>query len=361
MAEINLSDSKGRDAVVSAESVTVTTQMRWIDDSGAQVGTRKILRSTLPHDIEALEKEYSDDPEKIAEALIEGDPEVDLEDFGSYLEDTSRVYVDPDKNIVHKVTLYEVVRDPQGEVKERRPKKTIEPNVSTEVPLKWTGKKFPKKAIYKKFVFSGKMQIVHVNGLTYDFLYEMAETLESENAMMLVAGGSKGNQPLMFRRGGLSYRGFLEGRTEGKKYALILHLTNMELKAVERPEPEAKADDKGESAKPDKDAAKSAKPKAEANPAPAKEEKAKEKEEPKPEPKQEEEAPKAAKKKAPAKKKSATTKKTAKKKSAAKDTAPAEEKKPAPAKKKAATKKAPAKKAATKKAAKKKTAKKKTS
>ena len=107
-------------------------------------------------------------------------------------------------------------------------------NVSTEIPVQWTGKKFKKPQVYNKFVFGLKMQISHVNGLTYDFLYSMAKELEDEESLMLLAGGAKGNQPLVFRRNGVPYRGFLEGRTDGKKYALILHLTNMELK---KPEP----------------------------------------------------------------------------------------------------------------------------
>lgn len=74
------------------------------------------------------------------------------------------------------------------------------------------------------------MQIEHVNGLTFDFLYSMAKELEEAESLLLVAGGPKANQPLVFRRSGVAYRGFLEGRTQGEKYALVLHLSNMELK-----------------------------------------------------------------------------------------------------------------------------------
>ena len=84
----------------------------------------------------------------------------------------------------------------------------------------------------RRFVFSGKTQIQHVNGLTHDFLRDIAEELAEKESMMLLAGGPKGNMPLVFRRGGLPYRGFLEGRVDGDRYALILHLTNMELKAL---------------------------------------------------------------------------------------------------------------------------------
>ena len=50
---------------------------------------------------------------------------------------------------------------------------------------------------------------------------------------MLLGAGPKGNQPLILRRGSVPYRGFLEGRIEGDKYCLLLHLSNLELKQPE--------------------------------------------------------------------------------------------------------------------------------
>ena len=47
---------------------------------------------------------------------------------------------------------------------------------------------------------------------------------------VFVGAGSKGNLPLILSAGGTPYRGFLEGRVIDDKYALILHLTNFELK-----------------------------------------------------------------------------------------------------------------------------------
>ena len=58
MPEINLSDSRGRDAVVSAESVTIPLNVRWIDDSGSQIESRKVLRATWDHDIQVLVEKH---------------------------------------------------------------------------------------------------------------------------------------------------------------------------------------------------------------------------------------------------------------------------------------------------------------
>lgn len=232
MPEINVSDQRGRDAMVAAESVSISHEMRWLDEDGAQVGTRKILRATMAQDLNALQEgEGGGDLDKLAEKLVEGDPEVDLESFGSFLSETSRVYLNESKEVVHRITHWEVLKNPDGSDRERRPKKTAEPNVAAEIPLTWTGTMMKKADACRRFVFSGKVQIQHINGLTYDFLYAMAKELEEKDSLMLLAGGAKGKEPLVFRRSGLAYRGFLEGRTEGARYALLLHLSNMELKA----------------------------------------------------------------------------------------------------------------------------------
>jgi hypothetical protein len=229
MPEINLTDNRGRDARVATHSVSSPAEYRWIDEDGTQAESRKILRATMAQDESVLTADAGG-LDALSQKLIESDPEVDLEQFGRFLTETSRVYVNPEHSIVHHISHWEVVRDPEGNEKERRPQKVSEPNVATEIPLKWTGKLMKKADAIRRFVFSGKMQIQHVNGLTYDFLHSMAKELAESESLLLLGAGAKGNEPLTFRRSGLAYRGFLEGRVEGTKYALILHLSNQELK-----------------------------------------------------------------------------------------------------------------------------------
>lgn len=239
MGTINIANSKGRDAVVGAQSVLNPSKVRWLDAQGRQIQSARVMKSHLLHDVGALEA-TAGGREKIAQALIEGDPEINLEAFGETLKETSRVYIDPDGKIVHKVKQFEVIRNPDGTERERRPRKIAQPNASAEIPLKWSGKLMKKKDVYNKFVFASKRQIVHVNGLTYDFLFNMARELEQSQSLMLLGAGPKGLQPLVLTRGGQQFRGFLEGRTQGDKYCLILHLSNMELKAAAKP-PDAAA------------------------------------------------------------------------------------------------------------------------
>lgn len=231
MGSINIANAKGRNAVVGAQTVQKPVRVRWLDEQGRQAQSVRILKGDITRDAKALAAKFGG-IDKVAQSLIDSDPEIDLESYGSLLRDTSRVYVDPDGKIVHRVQQIEIVRNADGSERERRPRKVQPANIADETPIKWTGKLMKKSEAYNRFVFAGKRQISHVNGLTYDFLFAMAKELEESSSFMLVGAGPKGNMPLILTRGGQPYRGFLEGRTQGDKYCLVLHLSNMELKAA---------------------------------------------------------------------------------------------------------------------------------
>ena len=230
MPNVNLTDSRSRDAVVKAETTGVDEEVRYVDDENQPSYTRKILKATVEQDFETLVKNHEGDVEALGAALVEGDPEVDMEICGHFLWGVSKVYVDSSDGIVYRIEQQEIVRGPDGSVREKRPRNRPEANVDSEIPLTWTGRKIDKDDAVRRFVFASKLQIVHINGLTYDFLYGMAKELAESNSLMMVGGGSKGRDPLVFRRGSVPYRGFLEGRIDGDKYLLLLHLSNLELK-----------------------------------------------------------------------------------------------------------------------------------
>ena len=235
MPEINISNSSQRDAVVSMESVALPLRVRWVDAQSRQASNVRIMKSTLAHDTEALTKQFGD-LDAVSQAIIDGDPEINFEMTGIKMQGTSRVFVDNNQQLVHRVQQFEIVRDPDGNEKERRPRQVVPQNVSNELPLKWTGKFLKRSEVIRKFIFASKMQLTHINGLTYDFLYAMAKDLEDRDSMMLLGAGPNSNQPLILRRGSVPYRGFLEGRTKGDRYVLLLHLSNMEMKRPEESE-----------------------------------------------------------------------------------------------------------------------------
>jgi hypothetical protein len=243
MANINLTDSRKRDAVVKAESISPRSRIRYIGPKGGASYTRKVLKSTVDHDYDTLLEQAGDDPEKLAKMLIESDIEVDKEVFGRFLWNVSRVYINKDEEVTYRIQQNEIIYTPAGKFKERRQRERAEANVDSEIPLNWTGKKVDKNEAIRRYVFSSKLQIIHINGLTYDFLYGMAKELAELNSLLLLGGGKGGKSPLVFRRGSTPYRGFLEGRVKDDSYVLLLHLSNAELKSPAEVKAPAKAKD----------------------------------------------------------------------------------------------------------------------
>jgi len=237
---INIRNPKGRDAVVAFEAVIPQRDVHFVDEKGKPVTTQKLLKTDIEHGLDALLKKKKGNLNALAKQLVKEDPEVDLDEFGMYLTDTSKVYVSK-KGIIHIVDEVEVVCNPDGTLRERRPRIKDPQNINTDVPLRWTGKFIDKDEAAHRFVFTHKRQLIHVNGLTFDFLYEMAQELDKRNSLLLIRGGEKGDQPIVMQRGGKPYNAFLEGRIDGDSYLLVLQLSNMELKRPKVQE-EAQAD-----------------------------------------------------------------------------------------------------------------------
>jgi len=231
MRTINLANDKKRDAEVCMETVKKPAQTKRVLETGDSFMNIKILKQNLAIAFDAISKNYENLVE-MGQSIIDEDPEIDMEMIGRKLKETQKLYLDKNNKIAYRVNLVQIIKDPQGNEKERRDLMKAASNVTGESIVQWTGKKFPKDATIRKFVFQRKLQIKHVSGLTYDFLYNMAKELHESKSFMFMGGGKKGNEPLIITQGGEPYRGFLEGRIDGEKYCLVLHLTNMEVKIV---------------------------------------------------------------------------------------------------------------------------------
>ncbi len=91
----------------------------------------RLLKAPIDRDAGALEG-CDGGLGKVSDAIIAGDPEIDSELIGKYLHDTARVYIDRQRRIVRKAQQWEVVRNPDGSQRERRPRKPSCPNVGAE-------------------------------------------------------------------------------------------------------------------------------------------------------------------------------------------------------------------------------------
>ena len=232
MRIITISNDKRRDAQVVFDAQVKARKTRTVLPNGEEKTNVKLLKSTHEQDEAALEAKYGD-LKDVANAIIEKDADFDPEWTGMYLDRTHKLYVDKDYNIAYSINLFQVIYNPDGTEKERHDLNKVPSNVNSQEPLKWTGKTFPKKEAIKRFVFTRKYQIRHINGVTFDFLFNMAKELEKTDSVVLVGGGKKGTEPILLSRGGEPYRGFLEGRTQKDRYLLILHLSDIELKGLD--------------------------------------------------------------------------------------------------------------------------------
>jgi hypothetical protein len=176
-------------------------------------------------------------------ALIQGDPELDLSVAGRLLRDSTTVYIDPAAGpgvIATEFKEVEVVYTPEGQEKERRARVFRSANVDATAPLKIV-RRMPTQECLSRFVFRGMQQLVHTDGLTFDFLFGLAKSLQESRSMALLGAGPKGAGPLVLRDGGSPFRGFLYGAVEGAgeeaRYRLLLLLSDQELKKPATPAP----------------------------------------------------------------------------------------------------------------------------
>jgi hypothetical protein len=233
---IPLMDEKRRDAHVAAQNPPKAKAYRLVAPGGGQVRLERVIRTTGDTSYEGLRRRLGDDA-AIAKALAEGDPEIDLAVTGKRLGEAARVYLRKDGTIVASARMLTVVRGPDGAEKSRADFVDVEATVKEDGPaIAWAGRLVPREEAIRKFAFTRQLQLLHVSGLTFEFLHDMARRLDEANAMSIVGSGQKGNAPLVFTTNGAPYRGFLEGRVDGPRYRLVLHLSNLELKPLETQE-----------------------------------------------------------------------------------------------------------------------------
>ncbi len=228
---ISLTDARDRDAHVEIDTPKVDKRYGYINPKGEEVQSERFIKLTEDRSYEALLEKYGDDA-ALAEALVEDDAEIDFEKAGRRIGSTDRVYVRSDGSVLYTARVLMVQYGPDGEEKERQDFVDVEATVDEDTPLPWSGRMFPVDEVVRRFAIGRKLRVRHVNGLTFDFLYDIAKQLHEEEKLLLVGSGKRGTRPLIFQTNGSPYRGFLEGRIDGDGYLLLLHLSNLELKSL---------------------------------------------------------------------------------------------------------------------------------
>ena len=230
LKEIHIANEKKRDANVRFVSLIKESDPKFAY-KGKSIKNSRLLISSDETSEDNLIKKYKN---KLAQKILEEDVDLDIEYAGKYIGDIDRILFNSKNEILYTPPkIKEVVFNKEGkEIKKQNPKEIV-PNVRDDTPpLKWTGKFFKREEILKKFVITKSIQLRHVDGLTFQFLYDMAKTLDNKKSLMFIGGGKSGKDPLIFQTNGIPYRGFIDGRINKNQYQLILRLSNMELKKI---------------------------------------------------------------------------------------------------------------------------------
>ena len=228
LRKLHISNSAGRNAIIVASSKSAAKDII-IGKAGKPAEFRRYIaagRESLHEELVAKlgKEDYSAN-------LLEADPEIDFELVGRTIDLTQSLLLDSTgEPVKSSPKAVEITLDPTGQEVSRRDPVETAATVNDALPVRWVGKKIPKSDLVRKFAIKRTMQLRHIDGVTFDFLFGMAEELEKEKVVVLLGAGEDGKQPLILQLNGTPYRGFLEGRVKDKEYILLLHLSNMELK-----------------------------------------------------------------------------------------------------------------------------------
>ena len=232
LRKMRLADHRGRDAIVVLVPRQVQRKVIPWDIDGHPIRFTRLVKATERTHWKAIRNRFAD-KDDIAQALIHGDPEINLEATGRETGPCDRVYVDGEGRPLYSAAMVEVVCDAEGRELERRDVQETPANLQPDIAPPWSGRLIPTTQTARRYAFTRAYQVRHTNGLEFDFLLGLAAYLESKNALALVGSGSEGRGPLILERNGTPLKGFLEGRTHGETYLLILHLASFELKGME--------------------------------------------------------------------------------------------------------------------------------
>lgn len=171
--------------------------------------------------------------EKLVEKLKESDFEVDMELTGKIVRHTSRITVSEDLEPVFDYSMYDVLTLPDGSVKERPHMQTIG-NINTSIPVRISDELVDPKTLMLEYIFRKSYYITHYDGVTYKFLYEIANWLHQAKKFARLDTfnlESKKREPLILSDGGRKFpRAYLSGTVKGEAYRLVLYLSDQELK-----------------------------------------------------------------------------------------------------------------------------------
>ena len=214
LRRIHIADHKGRESSVSFTSLRHQQDIDYYYEESPVTYTRLLSDSKVTN-IDHLSKTYQDN---LADEIINNHVDVVL------LDSQSQILYSPPK-------IQEEIYDNKRELQKTQDPVEMDANVRDDTPpLRWTKNFLSREQAVSKFVFKKSLQLFHNDGLTFEFLFNMAKELHEKKQMVLLGAGEKGTDPIILQSNGTPYRGFLDGYIDNQKYKLFIRLSNQELK-----------------------------------------------------------------------------------------------------------------------------------
>jgi hypothetical protein len=168
--------------------------------------------------------------------LRDGDPEIDLLMAGNDADDLTPAYFDPDSaqpKPINDFQSIDVIFGADGVEKSRRPHLVRKPNINDTFPVK-VSKRIKVTELFNSYVPKHMLQVVHTDGLNFDFLRSFSKELYDSEEAAVVRAGAKANAAIVLRNHSNAYNGFLvAGEVTDSSYQLLLVLSDQELKHPE--------------------------------------------------------------------------------------------------------------------------------
>lgn len=240
MRYISFSDEEGKNTIVEIRPFKKDHDDHIPSYKEKQYERQRYIKSTLKTDYNTLCAECNFDDNYVAQKLITEDPDIDFKLEGMRAPALKKVFVTQDNKISYNVHFEEQIFNADETLREKRPFIKTEANVqNNNLPLRMSGLTIPIKEAVRRYIFCQNFQLVHTDGLTFDFLYGIAKRLSEKKEMMYVGTGVDGKEPIILTNGGKKYRGFIKGDVDyfygwsPNNYTLTLHLTEIDLHSLD--------------------------------------------------------------------------------------------------------------------------------
>lgn len=171
--------------------------------------------------------------ENLSKQLKEADIEIDIEHAGKFIESTSMIAVRDNYEPVFAYKEFDILDLPTGESKERTHRR-LESNVNEAIPVRVTDQYIAPRELVLRFIFRKSYFLSHQDSASYKILHDLAAKLQARGQFVRLQAHdqeTKTAAPLVLVSGTVGFgAAFLEGKVDGSRYCLVLHLSDRELR-----------------------------------------------------------------------------------------------------------------------------------